>query len=118
MSNSRIPGYLFGRRWETRSAAALALERVGAAVDPQALVHCLFGLACLGSDVDADAAAAVPLAAHEGLLLSLARLDLATVLRDGEPLLASTGEVGRVALRRRALRNGMFQTSAYSFDLI
>ncbi len=93
--------YLFRRRWETRAAAALALERVGLAVAHEALAQVLFGLAQVaegeGGGESGDCHEAQP-AAHGGLL-SLAGLDLGRVLRDGEPLLASTGEVsqGRAA---------------------
>lgn len=88
--NERAPatqhntGFLFRRRWETRAAAALALERVGRAVAPSALAQALFGADSVG-----DGEAGIV----GGSLLSLEGLDLGRVLRDGEPLLASTGEV-------------------------
>ena len=105
----RIAGFLFRKRWETREAAALALEKVASVMDLAGLAQCLFGISSTStstsstssiSDDDQDeegknntkAATATPILPAGLGLLRYASLDMTRVLTDGEPLVASTGE--------------------------
>lgn len=108
----RIAGFLFRKRWETRVAAALALENVASVMDLAELAQCLFGINSSSStstrgtrsnssstrDKDQDnATAAIAESVTPTLpinvgLLRFASLDMTRVLADGEPLVASTGE--------------------------
>jgi len=98
----RIAGFLFRKRWETREAAALALEKVASVMDLAGLAQCLFGISSTSSISDDDqdeegrnntkAATATPILPAGLGLLRYASLDMTRVLADGEPLVASTGE--------------------------
>ena len=79
---------MFRKQWDTRVAAALALEKVGLVMDISDLAQCLFGTSKLEGDHHHPGGAA----SMTGLL-SLESLDMEIVLRDGEPLVASSGEV-------------------------
>lgn len=98
----RIAGFLFHKRWETREAAALALEKVGCVMDLAGLAQGLFGVALATGEAEETATAAPPPSAGTGLL-SFASLDVVRVLAGGEPLLASTGEEYQLDVARETL---------------
>lgn len=93
----RIASFLFRKRWETRVAAALALEKVSSVIDVAGLLHCLFGLRLptgtdpLG-DTAIDSGGARPVFPVGLALLRFETLDIARVLAEGELLVASTGQ--------------------------
>ena len=78
----RVLTYLFNEAWETRRAAALALEAIAEAVPPWWPTH--------PEDIDVEAEAAAR-ADAEGAWLNFESFAMATVLAHGTPLLASGG---------------------------
>ena len=78
----RVLGYLFSTTWETRRAAAAALEAIAEAVPAWCPVH------TDGADAEAEAAAR---AEAEGAWLEYGSFDMGRVLEHGAPLLSSGG---------------------------
>ena len=90
----RVLTFLFSDEWDTRRAAALALENIAAAVPTWQPLHPL--------DADADAESAARKQAA-GAWLAFESFQMDVVLRHGQPLLASGGQEFEVA--RGSLEN-------------